>query len=192
MVDQTHGITTETVHRFVLDAGACYLNYGEEDEVLLGATRGGNIFLVEQDVKIMDVDGARGPLKGARRIITIRPRITANLIEIDTAALLAMLPGSAEADYPSTEAKTHDAITRIRDIIDGDYLTNVAIVGKVSGADEDLICIIKEALSDENMQLSMVDKDEGVIAVTFTGHFTTADLATEPWEIRYPVISEES
>ena len=192
MSDQTHGITTETVHRFVLDAGACYLNYGEEDEVLLGATRGGNIFLVEQDVKIMDVDGARGPLKGARRIITIRPRITANLIEIDTAALLAMLPGSAEADYPSTEAKTHDSIKRIRDIIDGDYLTNVAIVGKVSGADEDLICIVKEALSDENMQLAMVDKDEGVIAVTFTGHFNPADLTEEPWEIRYPVISEES
>jgi len=131
-------------------------------------------------------------MKGARRIITIRPRITANLIEIDTAALEKILPGSASADYPSTEAKTHDSITRIRDIIDGDYLTNVAIVGNVSGADEDLICIIKEALSDENMSLGTGDKDEGVIAVTFTGHFDPDDLPTEPWEIRYPVISEES
>ena len=110
----THGITTETTKRFVLDAGACYLNYDEDNEVLLGATRAGNVFLVEQDIREMPVDGARGPMKGARRIITIRPRITANLIEIDTDALLVILPGSAKTDYPSAEAKTHDSIKRIR------------------------------------------------------------------------------
>lgn len=189
---QTHGITTETVKRFVLDAGAVYLNYGEDNEALLGATRGGNVFLVEQEVREMPVDGARGPMKGARRIITIRPRITANLLEIDADALLVMLPGSAKTDYPSAEAKTHDAIKRIRDIIDGDYLTNVAIIGKISGADEDFIGIIKEALSDENMELTTADKEEGVIAVTFTGHFSPAKLSEEPWEIRFPIISVES
>ena len=185
-----HGITTETVHRLVLDAGAVYLNYGEGDQALLGATRGGNIFLVEQDIKNMPVDGARGPMKGSRRAIEIRPRITANLLEIDTAALLKILPGSVATDYPSTIAKTHDSIKRIRDIIEGDYLTNVAIVGEISGADEAVICMVKEALSDENMSLSTVDKDEGVIAITFTGHFDPNNLDEEPWEIRFPIITE--
>ena len=187
---QTHGITTETVKRFILDAGAVYLNLGEASEVLLGATRGGNVFLVEQNIRTMEVDGARGPVKGARRIIAVRARITANLLEIDADALVKILPGSAKTDYPSAEAKTHDSIKRIRDIIDGDYLTNVAIVGKISGADEDFIGIVKEALSDENMELTTADKEEGVIAVTFTGHFDPANLSEEPWEIRFPLITE--
>ena len=189
---QTHGITTETVKRFILDAGAVYLNLGEANEVLLGATRGGNVFLVEQDIRTMEVDGARGPVKGARRIIAVRARITANLLEIDADSLVKILPGSAKTDYPSAGAKTHDSIKRVRDIIDSDYLTNVAIVGKISGADEDFIGIVKEALSDENMELTTADKEEGVIAVTFTGHFDPANLSEEPWEIRFPLITEGS
>ena len=189
---QTHGITTETVKRFILDAGAVYLNLGEASEVLLGATRGGNVFLVKQDIRTMEVDGARGPVKGARRIIAVRARITANLLEIDADSLVKILPGSAKTDYPSTVAKTHDSIKRVRDIIDSDYLTNVAIVGKISGADEDFIGIVKEALSDENMELTTADKEEGVIAVTFTGHFDPANLSEEPWEIRFPLITEGS
>ena len=33
-----HGVTTETVKRLFVDAGAVYLNYDETDERLLGAS----------------------------------------------------------------------------------------------------------------------------------------------------------
>ena len=44
-----HGVTTETVKRLFVDAGAVYVNYDEPDERLLGATRGGNTFTIEQE-----------------------------------------------------------------------------------------------------------------------------------------------
>jgi len=41
------GVTTNTVKRFFVDAGAVYLNYGVEgEEKLLGATKGGNVFTI--------------------------------------------------------------------------------------------------------------------------------------------------
>jgi len=187
-----HGITTETVKRFLIDAGAVYLNYEEADERLLGATRGGNQFVVEQDVREIEMDGAKGPVKGARRIIEVRAKIVANLLELTAENLQKILAGSTKEDYPSGEGKTHDKITRNTDISDSDYLVNVALVGQVSGSDNNFIGIIKNALATENMELSTEAREEGVLEVTFEGHFDPADLDTEPWEIRFPVIPSGS
>jgi hypothetical protein len=182
----THGVTTETVNRFLLDAGAVYFNFDETDEALIGATRGGNQFIIEQDVREIEMDGAHGPVKGARRIIEKRARIVVNLLEVTEDNILAALPGSTSEDYPSAEGKTHNKITRIRDIQDSDYWTNVTICAKKSGSDNDFMGMIKNALADGNFELSLEDKEEGVVEIQFTAHFDPDDLDTEPWEIYDP------
>jgi hypothetical protein len=186
------GITTNTVKRFFVDAGAVYLNYGLENERLLGATKGGNTFTIEQEIREMEADGARGPMKGARRIIRSVARCVANLVEITADNILVMLPGATKEDYPSAEAKTHDKITRVRDIQDGDYINNVALVGRISGADENFIGIVENVLADGNISANAVDKDEAAVEVQFTAHFDPAAMDEEPWEIRQPVIIEGS
>ncbi len=186
------GITTQTLKRFLIDAGAVYLNYGETSERILGATRGGNQFVVEQDVKEIEMDGAKGPVKGGRRIIEVRARIVVNLLEFTADNLKLALAGSEITDYPSSLAKTHDSITRTRDIIDSDYIGNVALVGDIIGADSPFIGIIKNALAVENMELSTEAREEGVLEVTFEAHFDPDALEDEPWEIRFPIIESES
>lgn len=186
-----HGVTVETVKRFVIDAGAVYLDYGETTERLLGATRGGNSFIVTQEVRIPEIDGAKGPVKGSRRVIAVDAKINANLIEITADNILTVLPGAEKSDYPSSIGKTHDSIIRDTEIASTNYYTNVAIVGKVSGSDENFIGIIKNGLSDGNLEMALEERGEAVVAVQFTGHYTGADLDTEPWEIRFPVIVPE-
>lgn len=57
---QTHGITTKTVQNMLLDSGAVYINYGETTgERIIGATSGGNSFVVEREIKEIEVDGAK-------------------------------------------------------------------------------------------------------------------------------------
>ena len=185
-----HGITTETVKRLFLDAGAVYLNYGETEERLLGATNDGNTFTIEQDVREIEVDGARGPVKGLRRIIEVRAQIVANLLELTADNLKTALAGSTMEDYPDGEEKTHDKISRKLTIADTDYIGNVALVGEISGSQEPVICIIKNALVDGNLSIDTADKEEAGLEVTFTGHFDPADMDDEPWEIRFPVIGE--
>lgn len=183
-----HGITTETVKRFFVDAGAVYVNYGLGNERLLGATRDGNEFVVEQEVREIPVDGAKGPLKGARRIVNVYARITANLIEMTAENFLLALPGADATAYPDDVSKTHDSIRRIRNIQLTDYVDNIALVGTISGSDQPIICIVENALADGNLQLSTADNDEAALTIQFTAHFDPADLDTEPWEVRYPTI----
>ena len=176
-----HGITTETVKRLFVDAGSVYVNYVEPDERLLGATRGGNTFTIEQDVREIEVDGARGPVKGLRRIIEVRAQIVANLLEMTAENLKAALAGATVE-----ENGTHDIITRKLTIKDSDYLKNVALVGEISGSQEPVICIVKNALADGNFSINTADKDEAGIDITFTGHIDPEYLDEEPWEIRFP------
>lgn len=183
-----HGVTTDTVKKFLVDAGAVYVDYGLGTERLLGATRGGNSFVVEQEIRIPEIDGAKGPVKGTRRVVAVNARITANLIEITADNILLMLPGAEKADYPTSIGKTHDKITRDAEIADTNYCTNIAIVGKISGSDENFIGIINNVINDGNLEVGMEDRNEAGIATQFTAHYLASDLDTEPWEIRFPVI----
>jgi hypothetical protein len=184
------GITTETVKRFLVDAGAVYFNYGiAGTERKAGATRGGNSFVVEQDIKEVEMDGAKGPVKGARRVIESRARITANLIEMTADNFKKALAGADSAAYPDDLAKTHDSIRRTREITDADYIENIALVGNISGTNTPIILIIENALADGNLELSTEDKEEAGLEIQFTGHYDPADLDTEPWEIRFPTMA---
>jgi hypothetical protein len=183
---KTHGITRETVDRFIVDAGAVYVNLGEVDERPIGATRGGNSFTIEQDVRVIEMDGAKGEVKGARRVVEVHVRLTANLLEMTAENFRLALAGTTAAPYPDATAKTHDSLTRSRDIIDADYIKNIALVGKISGSDENIICICKNALADGNLELGTEDKEESTLEIQFTGHFDPEFLDVEPWEIRFP------
>ena len=181
-----HGISTQTVDKFFVDAGAVYINLGLEDERLLGATRGGNSFVIEQEVYEPEIDGSPGALKGSRRIVEVRPRLTTNLIELSAENIKMALAGADMAAYPDESAATHDVITRNRNIINSDYLKNIALVGTISGSDEPIIIIVKDALQDENFEIGTENRGESVVSLQFTGHFDPANMGEEPWEIRYP------
>ncbi len=198
-MNRRHGIDIETVKNVLVDSGAVYIDYGLGTEKILGATRGGNAFVVEQEIKMIEVDGARGPMKGHRRIINSVARINANFIELSTDMLKKALPGSVSVAYPSAAAKTHDKITRTRDIESGlagesgdDYITNVALVGEIKGTTNPVVCIISEVLADGNLEMTMVEKDEAVVAMQFTAHFGPTTPDNEPYEIRYPKVNIES
>jgi len=190
MARKASGVSSASVERFVIDAGAVYINLGEEGERLLGATRGGNSFQIEHDIKLLEIDGVKGASKGARRIIESNARVVCNLLEFSTENLLLAIAGADATDWtdPSTTATgaTHDEIRRTRNISSLDYISNIAVVGKISGSDENIICMVRNALSDEGFELGMEDREEGVLEVTFTAHYDLDNVDEEPWAIYMP------
>jgi hypothetical protein len=184
-------IRTETVKNLILDAGVVYVNYGLADERILGATQGGNTFVVEREIKEIEVDGAKGKVKGLRRLITENAMLTTNLREMSTENIKLALAGSTSSDVLAADGvtKTHDSITSSGDISDADYITNIALVAKVSGSSESVIVIVENALSDGEFNLSFEDKEESTTEVQFSAHYDPADLANVPYEIRYPVVA---
>ncbi len=183
-----HGITANTYKKFIVDSGAAYLNYGESDESLLGATRGGSSFVIETEYRDMPVDGAKGPVKGGRRIVSVNAMLTVNFLELSAALLARVLPGSSIADFGSP--KTHDEITRSLAIALTDFATNIALVGEVTGGGVNAAeFVLDNALVDGNFELALTDGEEPVLAAQFKGHFDPASMHPEPWPIRFPVIT---
>lgn len=183
-----HGITANTYKKFIVDSGACYLNYGESDESLLGATRGGSTFAIETEYRDMPVDGAKGPVKGGRRPTAVNAMLTINFLELASTLIARVLPGASVADYGSP--KTHDEITRALAIALTDYATNVALVGEVTGGGVSAAeFILDNALVDGNFELGLADADEPVLSAQFKGHFDPSSMDAEPWTIRWPEIA---
>jgi hypothetical protein len=184
-------IRTETVKNLILDAGVVYVNYGLADERILGATQGGNTFVVEREIKEIEVDGAKGKVKGLRRIITENAMLTTNLREMSASNIKLALAGSTSTDVMAADGvtKTHDSIKSSGDISDADYLDNVALVAKVSGSNENVIIIVENALSDGGLTLNLEDKEENTTEVQFSAHYDPANLADVPYEVRYPVVA---
>lgn len=192
MARKSAGVSSASVQNFVIDAGAVYVNLGEPEERLLGATRGGNSFEIEHDIKLVEIDGVRGASMGARRVVESNARIVANLLEITTENILLAIAGADATDWtdpsiePAPVGASHDMIRRTRNISDLDFIKNIAIVGKVSGSEENIICMVYNALSDEGFSLGLEDREEGVLEVTFTAHYDLDDVDTEPWSIAFP------
>lgn len=197
-----HGITVETVKRLLIDSGEVRMNYVDSSSTgtLLGATRDGNQFLVTQDIREMPLDGAKGKVKGGRRIIREDASIVANFIEITSDLFNKALPGSTnENSLPLYDKITRTGF-RISSGLDTDpsnldvYIDNIAIIGEVNGnSSEPAVLIIKNAIGDGNLEMTTVDGDESKLVITFSGHYDPAtSLDTGMWEIRWPNIVSES
>jgi hypothetical protein len=183
-----HGVTANTFKRFVIDAGEVRQNFTSvaSPGTLLGATRGGSTFTVETEYKEMAVDGAKGPVKGGRRIAKVTARLTANFVEWNTALIKASLPGSTHG-----VTGVHDLIGRSLQLGTSDYLSNVVIIGDLSdaGATGPVILKIDNAIADGNVEHTLTDNEEAVVKVQFTGHFDPTNLDAEPWKVYWPTSS---
>jgi len=81
------------------------------------------------------------------------------------------------------DSGAYHTITESVDIASGDYLTNVAFVGeRLDG--KYIICIVKNALGDGNIEFAFEEKEEIVPEVQFTGHYDSSTPTTVPYEIR--------
>lgn len=186
-----HGITADTYKKFIIDAGAVYTGFVDFSTLgtLLGATKGGSQLTIEQEIKEMEVDGARGPMKGGRRITMVKASLTVNFIEHSLDNLKRALVGSDSAIFDVS----WDAISRDLVIADVDFLTDITILGEVSGDSNGMAIKLNNVIADGNFELTFADKEEGVVTMVFTAHFDPALLGadddTEPWTIYWPTES---
>ena len=189
------GVSAETVNNMMIDAGAVYfIRDGDESDLenpdvweIFGATRDGNEFNVDQEFRMMPVDGVPGPSKGFKRIISVEATLTVNILEFTTDVLETAFPGATTEEWPEGEP-THDHIFRDAAKIElADYIDYVLLVGEKHCTGEPIVCYIKNGLQDESIEVSTADEDEANPTLTFSGHFDVENPTREPWGILNPV-----
>lgn len=167
--------------KMYLGAGAIYFNYGEVDEAVVGATRGGSTFNANRTFRSVAQDGTYGEVKGHRRKDGVNPQLTINALELDTTNLPKLFAGM-DVD---TAGVDFDVLTERLNIADSDYLTNVAFVGE-NHKGEDIVIVLKNALGDGNLEMAIENKNEIVPSAQFTAHYDPTTPETVPYEIRLP------
>ncbi len=175
------GITAETYQRLLYDSGIIYENFEEAGEKIIGATRGGNQFVIEDEYREMVADGAPGAVKGSQRRTKSAAKLTVNFLEMTTANIKRFLPGAE-----STSNGNGDTIIRSRQINANDYVKNLTLVVAKNGTEEPLAIKISNAICLSGLDLSASEDDETVITAEFTAHFDPDNLDLEPWEIFNP------
>ena len=194
------GVTANTPQKLQLDAGAFLKNYDPATDTwatakatkLLGATAGGGNFGAVPTIRRIEVDGVKGATKGFQTIDEWVVTMTVNMKELDAEIFkLALATGStADAKSPSSvTANNYTKVTAANQISSSDYITNIAWVGTLSGNSLPIIIILKNALCTNGLSISPADKAEGVVTLTFTGHYDPSNLDEVPFEIYYPKAS---
>ncbi len=108
-----HGVSDTSKDKILIDAGAVYLGFKTvaNPGTLLGATRGGNTFELARTIRRMEADGARGPVKGLRRVEEVVATIKANMMELTAENLRLAIADAIYKSGTSTVAAWEDVGT---------------------------------------------------------------------------------
>lgn len=182
------GVTNNTPKNTFLGAGTIHkgLKYeGDKwnfEESLIGATSGGNKLSIVPEIASIEADGALVRVKELDYKQGEKALMELNMLELTEEiikkALFAKDGESADANYNLIESKA--------DIEEGDYLENIAFVGKnLKG--QNIIVILDNALCTSGLEVEGKSKEGTVTKYTFEcSADLTSDLQTLPWHIYYP------
>lgn len=177
-----NGITADTNKRIVLDAGALYADYGEAGQRLLGSTKGGSVFTVQREDRMVELDGARGKVVGLNRPIEHTAMLETTLMEVTREILIDLMLGTSVSDG------THFTITPSNTIALADYLTNIALAADVMNTTDLMIVKLLNAIAVDGFTFTLNDKNEGEVSAKFEANYASATgFGTPPYEIMIPV-----
>lgn len=169
------GVNANTEERILMGPGAVYIN-----SVLLGATKGGNVLEINRTLMDIRPDGAKGPVKGFRKIEEVTAKLTVRLVEVTEEAIVYALAGSSISTHVVTGGE-----------IDNDtYITEVSIDAEITGvtASTEMASVevaLSNCLVEGPFTIDMAESGETVIELVFTAHFDPSTLTTEPWSITF-------
>lgn len=151
----------------------------------IGATQGGGKITITPEFVDVEADGALVLVKGLKvkcgetaQMETGALEITKDIIK---SALIAQNGTSADSGYDLIESKA--------DIESGDYLDNIAFVGKTLDG-RNIIVIMDNALCTSGFETEGKNKEATVLSCTFECHAELSDdLDTLPYHIYYPKAS---
>jgi len=152
----------------------------------IALTRGGGSFTVEREYRQIEADGDYGPVKDRIRLVKSVPKLNIKSLE--------WLPNQFEVYHPSISGTLTATLTGgVTATITGRGLTtnittqdyNTVTWTGYTRARTSVFIQLDNAINLENIDFSMVDKEEVLHDMTFTAAYGSTSRNTEPWRIIY-------
>ena len=172
------GVTTDTPNGILFGACTIHKNFditatdleAEALNTLIGATSGGSKFSYTIEYTDIEPDGVQVKVKGLKVKTNETATLEINLIELTTENVKLALNG-----VEGTSTLTGYTLLNTKaDIVEGDYLENIALIGKTLGG-KNVIFVMHNALCTSGLELEGKNKESSVPTLTFECH---ADLSS--------------
>ena len=148
----------------------------------IGLTRGGSIFTVEREIRNIEADGDRGPVKGRIEIDKEIPKLKVKGLELFTAAdMIKWYPGLAVT--AAIAPGVGKDVTGTLVIASGDYV-DVTFTGATKDG-KDCVITVEDAINLQNLEWGFEDKAEVVPEIEWTGTYDEAARTTPPWNVYF-------
>lgn len=162
-------ITKEQIENIQLDHGILFKNYGLETQELVAPIRGGTNFKVERTYRNIEFDGARGKTKGLKTIDDENASLTVKTLNASLETFADKLPGAKITRDEITNKITKIEATKIGIIEEDEYIENITVFAqKISG--EYVKITITNALDENGLDFSAVQKAEGEVEIVYSAH----------------------
>ena len=186
------GYTKTSSENFMINAGTIAINVEWDDETKsftgtpLGATTDGTKVNIEQKYRKIAVDGtSHVDVQGLWVLDEAHATVGAKLKELTASNIALGLNGTSKK---STEYEGYTEIESKRYLTEGDYIKNMAIIGKLTGSDEPIIILLDNVLTTSAFALETKDGDEASIDYEGTANASFEQLQNNkfPWKILHP------
>ena len=184
------GVTTGTPKNIMFGSGTIHKNLKYDssskswnfEESIFGATSGGSKMTITPEFVDVEADGALVAVKGLKVKTGETAQMELNLLELTNEIIKSAVIGKNGV----SEDENYDLIESKADIEEGDYLENIAFVGKKLDG-KNIIVIMDNALCISGFEGESKNKEAGVGKYTFVCHADLdSDLDTLPYHIYYP------
>jgi hypothetical protein len=142
----------------------------------VGLTRGGGQFTVEREFRDILADGDFGPVVGRVREVSHVPKLTIRGLELLRTNITSFYPGSTMSAASTNWSGVLDTLSSSAPLF------AVTWTGKtVSGTS--VVVTVNNALNRENIDWALIDKEEVLPELVFTGHYGSTTRTTPPWSV---------
>jgi len=172
MVERRTGMTANTPNNLLIDAPTILVS-----GTSIGAARDGATWTLEQTIREPNIDGARGPVVGTRRVTRSVARVTFSPLEWTPENWRQFIAGALG-----------NPLRRSTYIIDPSFhIPEVSIIGTRQDGGEAIITLFDALGDSEEISAAMEDENEAAPEVQLTAHFKPTNVSDEePWSIKLP------
>lgn len=177
------GYSSTTPDYYLLHSASIWLNviYDEVSgkfvaDKCIGATVGGVKLIVENTIRQIEVDGVLVPAVGQDVLDGTRARAEATVKEF-SADVLALAINGTKRNALASEAPSGYQVVEPKDKIEvTDYISNIAIVGQLSGSNEPVIAILYNTISTGGLNIETKDKGEAGVPIVLDARVPADDV----------------
>ncbi len=155
----------------VLGPGKVIFNYGTNDALDAGRTRGGGSYTVAFEYRHIAPDGAKGPIAKLKHLIRTSAALETTLLE--------GTPETRQKMFPGVHVSTEKNYTTIQDNFKLGYIDNVVYLCAYKGKTNPIRLWLYNACVTSSFNISMVVDKEVPWPITFEASFHADDNPEE-------------